>query len=822
MRTLFIWTYRLIVTLIVVAVLGGLGVYYLASRSLPDYDKAMTLDGLNSPVDIVRDTANVPHIFAENNEDVFFGLGYAHVQDRLWQMFVLRRTVQGRLSEVFGERTLEVDRLLRRLDLYTLSQRSVSAQTPEALALLEAYARGVNARVQEVNENALGRGAPEMFLFPAPFAAWSPADSLAILKLMSLQLSGHLKEEVIRAQTSLELGDEKRIDDILPTVPGKGIIALPDYASVMPIEGPRTVASVSLGDLSPIAPRGLAGASNAFAAAPARSAAGGTLLANDPHLGLTAPTIWYLARMALDTGGVIGGTIPGLPAVLTGRSASIGWGLTSSYLDDQDILMEELNPNNSNEYRGLNGYIPFKSRQSIIRIKGETPQTLTLRWSENGPILPTETFDLAAVTPSGHVPALSWSALNDQDTSFSSGIALMKAKSVSEALEALKTYQAPAKNITLVDQNSIAMKAIGLMPKRDPNHVTQGRMPSLGWMPQNRWQGYFDYSQTPDVIDPVNGILGNTNNKITDADFPNHFSYKWGDSQRIQRWARLMSGRKVHTRESFIEAQLDTVSYAARTLLPLVAKDLWFTGEAAPEGTIARQRQTALALLADWNGEMNEHMPEPLIYAAWMRNLQDRLIRDDLGPLADNFTNVEPLFIERVFRNIEGASAWCDIRQSTPIETCQDIARLALDDAIVWIVETSGTNVDAVRWGDAHQAKQDHPVLGTVPVLRYFVNIRQSTSGGDQTLMRGKTSGIDPDPFANVHAAGYRGVYDFADPDSSVFITSTGQSGHFLSRYYENLGQLWRRGEYVPMSLDADLARAAAVGVTKISPRQSE
>ncbi len=822
MRTLFIWTYRLIVTLIVVAVLGGLGVYYLASRSLPDYDKAMTLDGLTSPVDIVRDTANVPHIFAENNEDVFFGLGYAHAQDRLWQMFVMRRTVQGRLSEVFGERTLEVDRLLRRLDLYTLSQRSVSAQTPEALALLEAYARGVNARVQEVNENALGRGAPEMFLFPAPFAAWSPADSLAILKLMSLQLSGHLKEEVIRVQTSLELGDEKRIDDILPTVPGKGIIALPDYASVMPIEGPRAVASVSLGDLSPIAPRGLAGASNAFAAAPARSAAGGTLLANDPHLGLTAPTIWYLARMELDTGGVIGGTIPGLPAVLTGRSASIGWGLTSSYLDDQDILMEEINPNNPNEYKGLNGYIPFKSRQSIIRIKGETPQTLTLRWSENGPILPTETFDLAAVTPTGHVPALSWSALSDQDTSFSSGIALMKAKSVSEALEALKTYQAPAQNITLVDQNSIAMKAIGLMPKRDPNHVTQGRMPSLGWMPQNRWQGYFDYSQTPDVIDPVDGILGNTNNKITDAEFPNHFSFKWGDSQRIQRWARLMSGRKVHTRESFIEAQLDTVSYAARTLLPLVAKDLWFTGEAAPEGTIARQRQTALALLADWNGEMNEHMPEPLIYAAWMRNLQDRLIRDDLGPLADNFTNVEPLFIERVFRNIEGASAWCDIRQSTPIETCQDIARLALDDAIVWIVETTGTNVDAVRWGDAHQAKQDHPVLGNVPVLRYFVNIRQSTSGGDQTLMRGKTSGTDPDPFANVHAAGYRGVYDFADPDSSVFITSTGQSGHFLSRYYENLGQLWRRGEYVPMSLDADLARAAAVGVTKISPRLSE
>ena len=215
---------------------------------------------------------------------------------------------------------------------------------------------------------------------------------------------------------------------------------------------------------------------------------------------------------------------------------------------------------------------------------------------------------------------------------------------------------------------------------------------------------------------------------------------------------------------------------------------------------------------------MNEHLPEPLIYAAWVRALQERLIRDDLGPLADAFTNVEPLFIERVYRDVGGAAAWCDVAQSAPVETCTDMARLALDDALIWIEERYGTQLESLRWGDAHQAVQDHPVLGNVPVLKHFVNIRQSTSGGDNTLQRGRTDGRDPNPFQNVHAAGYRGVYDFADPDSSVFVKSTGQSGHFLSRYYDDMAQLWRRGEYIPMSLDEGLARAASVGVTRLVP----
>ena len=300
MARLFRWLLRLAATLILLALLASGLAYYLAAQSLPEYDKEISLPGLSAPVEIIRDNANVPHIFGSfgaSDEDVYFGLGYAHAQDRLWQMAVLRRTAQGRLSEVFGNRTLGTDLFVRRLDLYGLSQQSVSAQSMEALQSLKAYSAGVNARILEINEEALGRGAPEMFLFNMPMAPWQPADSIAMMKLMALRSSNHLQDEVLRARTSLALADPARLQDILPDAPGKGITTLPEYASLFP-DLPRYASAEPLppkGSLFPVTARGLGGASNAWAAAPNRSAAGGSLLANDPHLALSAPGSWYLA-----------------------------------------------------------------------------------------------------------------------------------------------------------------------------------------------------------------------------------------------------------------------------------------------------------------------------------------------------------------------------------------------------------------------------------------------------------------------------------------------------------------------------------------------
>ena len=818
MERVFVWLMRITLSVAAVAGLLVFFAHFFLSQSLPDYSKTVEFSHVTEKIEIVRDTANIPHIFGKNDQDTLFALGYVHAQDRLWQMTMLRRTAQGRLSQLFGAKTLTVDMVVRRLGIYSASRASLSALRPDTIAKLEAYAKGVNARLEEINLGNLGRGAPELFLFSNSIAPWSPTDSLAIIKLMGLQLSSHLESEVLRARVSLILDDDL-LKDLLPDVPGSGVAELNDFASMFPSLS-KQHASVAMPkySLSPFKSIALSGASNAWAALPGRSASRGTLLANDPHLGLTAPSIWYLARLELENGGVIGGTIPGLPVILVGRSASLGWGLTTANVDDTDVYIEKLNPANPNEYQSLDGFVPFVKKQSIIEIKGQKPVTLDMLWTENGPVLPASHYNLGAITPEGHVTSVAWTLLSGQDTSFEAAFDIMVSGSVQAAMTASQTYIAPGQNLILADKFQIAMRTIGALPKRDLRHQSKGRMPTAGWLAVNRWQGMFDASMNPVFLNPTGGILGNTNNKYIDRPFPEHISYDWGDTQRVQRWTRLMQNREVHTRDSFIEAQLDSVSPTARALLPLIGAELWFQSENAPANTSLGRRQVALELLANWNGEMNEHLPEPLIYAAWIRALQIRLIEDELGPLHEEFTQVEPLFIEKVYRDIAGAGQWCDVAQSTPVETCAEIARLALDDALAGLEKTYGSEITALRWGEAHQATHDHPVLGNIPVLKWLVNIRQSTSGGDNTLQRGKTIGTGPNPHLNVHAGAYRGVYDFADPDSSVYIISTGQSGHPLSRHYDNLGELWRRGEYVPMSLDGTLARAGATGITTLRP----
>ncbi len=819
MAFLFRWLMRGFVVMFLLAFAGGLLAYYFAIRSLPDYNATYDISGIHAPVEIVRDTNNVPHIFSQNDLDVYFGLGFSHAQDRLWQMTMLRRTAQGRLSELFGERTVNIDEFIRRLDLYTLAQGSYNYQADQTKQVLEAYAKGVNAWLKTVNEDALGRGAPEFFLFSNNISPWRPADSLAVMRLMALQLDSNLRNEVLRAQVSLTIGSDL-VKDIMPDAPGAGIISLPEFSQLFPTTTMQSqFAGNTYDPLDPIRPENMGGASNAWAVSSNRSVANAPLLATDPHLGLTAPSTWMLARLEFQKAGIIGATIPGIPAVIIGRSRNLAWGVTSSYLDNLDVYIEKLNPENPNEYLTPDGFKPFQSKSVIINVKDGVSRTIKLRYTKNGPVIPAKHYALGSITPEGHVTSLRWSALEVEDTSMSAAIELMHSKSIFQARKAGRKFIAPSQNLILADNNSIALQLVGKMPKRRSNHVSYGRIPSQGWLLRNRWDGYFDFIENPYILNPVSGIVANTNNKLTDADFPNHVSYLWGDTQRINRLAKLLNDREVHTRESFIDTQNDVVSFTARSLVPLIAKELWFSGNKAASGSSEQLQQSALKILSEWNGEMDQHLPEPLIYTAWLRNLQRRLAADELGPLIEKFPRTDPVFIERVYRDINGAAQWCDIRPSSRVESCTDIAKMALDDAMLELSEKYGQRIDSWRWGQAHQAYQDHDVLGKIPFLSWFVNIRQETGGGDNTLQRARTIGTGDSPYANVHAAGFRAVIDFADPDSSLFITSTGQSGHPFSRHYDDLAQLWRRGEYIPMSLDPELARGGAVGVTTLQPK---
>ncbi|MCY3878622.1 MAG: penicillin acylase family protein [Rhodobacteraceae bacterium] len=794
--------------------LAGAGIlYFLLNRSLPDYDSSHAVQGITGPVEIVRDRHAIPHIFGGTDEDVFFGLGFAHAQDRLWQMTLLRRAAHGRLSEIFGPATLKTDRLMRMLDIHGLSVGALEYQTGEARAALNAYSRGVNAWLRILEDRFLNDGAPEFLLFDSTVRPWEPFDSIAILNLQAIELATHAEDETLRTRAAAQLSPE-RMSDLMPADPGTGL-AIPftsTVAGLSPVKGD--------GLFTQFTGNGFRGASNAWAAAPSRSADKTSLLANDPHLRLRAPSIWMLARLELSSGGVIGGTIPGVPLIAIGRTAKTAWGVTSSYVDDQDLYFEQFDPETDTRYLTPDGSKEFRSRIEVIQIKDQPPERIELKWTDNGPAVPEEYFGLVDIIPANHFASLAWTLLEPENRSISAGIQLMKAQSVDEALEAANLHRAPTLNLLIADHSDIVMQVIGAAPRRHPFHETRGMTPSAGWKPHNRWQGEMSFESLPRFRNPANGVLANTNNKTIDRPFPDHLSLAWGDSQRIKRLEQLLATRESHTLESFTSIQLDTLSYPATTLVPLFARELWHKTGIAPQSEIERLRNEAIEQISDWDGEMDENIPQPLIYAAWARTLQKLLLQDELGDLAQEFRKPDPELLERVFDDVDGAAELCDIVQTPRTESCDDISLLALDEALSQLKERYGEELTAWRWGDAHQARHDHPVFGGDNLMSWLFSIRQSTSGGDYTLNKASMSGSGDEPYHNLHGAGYRGVYDFSDLDSSIFIISTGQSGHPLSRHFDDLGRLWRSGEYVLMSLDPDFARANSIGITNLEPAQ--
>jgi len=816
MSRLLRWALRLLLGGAALMVLAGAAGWVLLSGALPDYSERVVAAGLDHPVTVIRDANAVPHIRAESARDAWFALGLVHAQDRLWQMELGRRAAQGRLAALFGPRAVALDRLAKTLDIHGYARRAVAHQSAEASRALDAYAAGVNAWIAEVNAEAKGRGAPEFFLFEGALSPWTPADSIAILKMMALRLSGAAREEVRRARFQLALPPE-RVGDILPGSPGQATLTVPRFSALFP--GATFPATTIAPDplmqaLGPPAP-GLAGASNAWAVDATRSASARPLLANDPHLWLSAPTIWYLADLQGGGLSAIGGTLPGTPLVLIGHNGRVGWGLTTANIDDQDIFIEKLNPADPGQYLTPDGWAAFEERRLRIEVADAPDEILSVRRSRHGPVLAPGQFGAETVTPEGHVAALAWTALTDEDRSLSAGIALMRARSRAEAMAALADVTAPGQMVTLADAEGIAMAMAGAMPARNAASGARGRIPAPGWLAVNDWQGLRPPSAAPRSLDPPEGALAHANNRISDAPFPDHVGNDWAPPYRIRRIRQELAARRFHSRDSFTALQTDTVSEMARTVLPLIARDLWWREGAAPAD--ARMAE-ALALLADWNGDMDRYRPEPLIFMEWMRWLTRWLARDEIGGLFETVAGPQPLFVERVFRDVEGAGIWCDIAMTPERESCADMARRALTDALARLARDHGARLSAWRWGEAHVARHPHQPLGHGTGIAALVSIEHETSGGPFTLMRGAVPGDGAQPFRNIHAAGLRIVMDFADLDRSVGIIATGQSGHPLSRWYDHLAEPWSRGDYIPLSQNTGDALSGSVGRMRLMP----
>lgn len=787
----------------------ALALYYLAARSLPDYAGEREAEGLAAPVEIVRDERAVPHIFARTEADAYFALGYAHAQDRLWSMELTRRLVQGRVTELAGfwgrgeERRAALIRLdvtARSLDLQGRAALSLEHFSPETRALLEAYAAGVNAWLKEVDEGSLGRGAPELFFLGAAVAPWRPVDSVAALKLEAALRSGGAFAELTRARFLTGLG-AARAADLFP----------------LTLEG-ETDRPAALG-LGAARPQFWAdGGSQGWAAAGTRSATRAPLFASDAHAPLSAPSHWYMARLSFGPPearrSLMGATLPGAPAVLYGRNADLAWGLAEYAADVGDVFIEQLDPEDPTRYRTPDGWASFARREETMPIGGGEAVAVVLRASRHGPILPLDWPEIAGATPKGHVASIAWTTLATDDVSLEAAIRLSRARSVEEGLRAAQAHVAPPQNLILADRRRVAAAALGRLPRRRPDSLSRGATPARGWAAENDWIGYQE-SRDGAVIDiPPEGLIAAAGARFAPGAFPGHLGYDRPEPYRQIRLEKLLQNRRFHTLSGFQSIQNDAISESARAALPLIAGRLW--AERERESGLRRE---ALDRLADWTGDMDAFLPEPLIYAAWTRALTRRLTADELAPLRLSYEGARPMFLERVYLDPEGAGArWCDDIRTEAVESCAVMASLALDDALTELTSRYGGALGAWRWGRAHEAIHAHQPFGDTSALGALLNIRQETGGADDTLLRGVSLGYGEGPYANRAGAGFRAIYDFADLDRSVFVLSTGQSGHFLSRHYDDFAEIWRGGDYVSFSLGREDAEAGSVGVLRLRP----
>ena len=494
------WVLRGVILVLLLAGTALAAGFWALRSSLPDLEARYAAVGLDSSIEILRGAFGVPHIFAGTAADAYFGLGYAHAQDRLWQLEVQRRVGAGRLSEVLGTATLDLDKFFRTLGLARAAAQSLVAVDDATRAVLGAYAAGVNAFLATRN----GLLPPEFLILCAPAPEpWSAVDSIVVLKLMTWQLSMNWRDELLRARLADRLAPD-RIDELWPTYPADAPATLPDLSTSM---------LDALWARTPPGPGPGAGSNN-WAVAGARSASGKPLLANDPHLGLSAPGPLYLAHLSAPGFDLVGATLPGLPNIVLGHNGRIAWSLTTTGADTQDLFVERPDPADAARYLTPDGPLPFEARREVIAVRGAADVEITVRESRHGPIV----SDVIDDAGNGEPLALRWTALDADDTSPQGLLKLDTAQDWDAFLDATRDIHAPQQNVVYADvDGNIGFYAPARVPIRKAG---DGSVPVPGWTGDHDWTGYIPFDELPHSLNPSRSVIVTANNRIVPDGYP--------------------------------------------------------------------------------------------------------------------------------------------------------------------------------------------------------------------------------------------------------------------------------------------------------------
>jgi penicillin amidase len=743
---------RLLVVLGVLVLLIGAGIAGVIWLSLPGGDLTAAIPGLSAPVAITLDADGVPRIRAANASDAAVALGFLHARERMFQMELMRRAVSGELSELFGPATLPVDRMMRTLGLRRRVVADLPALPANVRAILDAYARGVNAWIALRGRFA----APEFVAFGAP-RPWSTIDSLLWGKSMSIYLAGNWRVE--RARLVLDaILPPAVVDSLWPPAGGGGPQArlvdpaLARVAARLAEVVPTFPAPFTLPDT----------ASNAWAVDGRHTATGAPLLAGDPHLGFGFPSLWYLVR--IDTPGHVlaGATAPGVPALILGHNEHIAWSFTNTGADVQDLFVET--PVGKEQYATPDGPRPFVLHEEHIRVRGAPDEVLMVRETRHGPVI----SDL--VDPKGPILALAAAELAPGDIGAAGILALDAAADVEAAGRAAPLITSPVQNLMVADRTSIALFVTGRVPIRAGG---DGARPVPGADGRYDWTGWASGRQLPYYIAPASGRLVNANERVAPPDFPIFLGRDWFDEWRAQRIRDLLGKSDRHTVADFAAMQTDVADLAAQAMLPRLTA-LAVTDPAA---------KAAQALLNGWNGAASRDAPQPLIFNAWMI-AADKALRARLGVPPEGAAALAPWPQLLPYALSPAGAALCR-------GDCDALLVEALSAAVADLARRFGPDPTAWRWERAHEAVFAHPLLSHLPLFAPLGEGRIGVGGDDSTIDR---AGVAADTLASIHGPEFRGVYDLADLDASLFVTAPGQSGNPFSRLAYNFLERWRDG----------------------------
>jgi penicillin amidase len=759
-------------TLTGVAIVLGLLIVTVAAliwRVLPPQDDVLSITGVDDPVGVTFDSNDIPFIRASSPTDAATALGYIHARDRMFQMDLMRRAAGGDLAALFGPAALPNDQEMRILGIRRSAEADVADLSPEANAILQAYANGVNAWIDR-----RGRLAAPEFVFLGKPPHWTVVDSLLWGKTMGLWLSGNWETELGRLALSARLPRAK-IDSLWPaagpTLPTDASLAYPTGAAAAAREALTWIRHFPQPFTQP------AQASNGWAVSGGHTASGSPLLAGDPHLALNFPGLWYLARIDTPEGVLAGATVPGLPFLLIGHNDHVAWTFTSTGADTQDIFIEHVTADGQH-YETPDGPQPFIKRREIIHVRGRPDDVLTVLGTRHGPVI--------GDGPSPHtVLVVEMGNLAPHDTDADGLLRLNQARWVSDAGLAAAKITSPVQNLLTADTaGNIAFYTTGRVPIRKSG---DGAWPVDGADGKHDWTGWASGDALPHSVNPSSGQLVNANEPTAGPGFPVNLGRDTYGDWRAQRIRESLSNSERHTPETFGLMQVDIVSdYALRLLPVLNALAVPSNDPAAP----------AAALLQGWDGRMAMADPQPLIFNAWMHGfvqavLKANKIDPDEAPMQDDSFVLSLLLVG------DGAGAqaklWCG-------GDCRPLLLIALDSSMAALRAIYGSNYAGWRWGAAHSALFAHPLLSRFPVLGWLGRITIRVPG-DATTIDVTAPGYLPGraEFTALHGPELRGVYDLSDLDRSLFVIAPGQSGDLLDPHAADFLQRWRAGSGVQL-----------------------